>query len=397
MCGEHLVFLYHAAYSVGSSPRVRGTPKRYYWAGIILRFIPACAGNTCWGTTRIRCAPGSSPRVRGTRPRPHRDGRKRRFIPACAGNTCSCARRLPTCPVHPRVCGEHEGGDRSRGNLGGSSPRVRGTQSRSDARSPQRRFIPACAGNTNARTLQRQLKPVHPRVCGEHVSFGRCSVRLRGSSPRVRGTPAERPHPLDRLRFIPACAGNTSSARLISATISVHPRVCGEHRNVANAAGDTYGSSPRVRGTRRRRASVDRRRRFIPRVRGTRRGRRCPHQYRRFIPACAGNTHHTVLAQRCQYGSSPRVRGTPLAHRRESLVDRFIPACAGNTHATIGPASFSGSSPRVRGTPLGLLPARYGRRFIPACAGNTERRSFRLTTLTVHPRVCGEHFIATCA
>ena len=65
-----------------------------------------------------------------------------------------------------------------------------------------------------------------------------------GSSPRVRGTPLERFLLGEHLRFIPACAGNSSVATRCEAMVAVHPRVCGELPEAA--------------------VVVERRRRFIP-------------------------------------------------------------------------------------------------------------------------------------
>ena len=152
----------------------------------------------------------------------------------------------------------------------------------------------------------------------------------------------------------------------------------------------------------------------------------------RFIPACAGNigmgrsffsgmaVHPRVCGEHCAWspwfrpcrGSSPRVRGTFASASVLSRLRRFIPACAGNIAATIGrmtiltvhprvcgehnylksdPSGPPGSSPRVRGT--FDCPRRVGRvtRFIPACAGNIDSGRFRSIRGTVHPRVCGEH------
>ena len=226
------------------------------------------------------------------------------------------------------------------------------------------RFIPACAGNTLPLRSPAFPCAVHPRVCGEHASrqFANCPIR----------------------RFIPACAGNTRpcTGRSISAT--VHP----------------------------------------PRVRGTPDASPSPLMLPRFIPACAGNTawflvsllrvlvhprvcgEHPGYLQRGRevYGSSPRVRGTPHLPCLVCGLYRFIPACAGNTclpsclpvHPRVCgehlPAFLpAGSSPRVRGTPNaeGIIVEYL--RFIPACAGNTPH-VLQVTKLkTVHPRVCGEH------
>ena len=189
MCGEHVVLFCVMPVASGSSPRVRGTrqssPHGYRLTGI----IPACAGNT--RRSRIRrkdsrdhprvcrehvmdvgdstVEPGSSPRVRGTLPARHQSkGGKR---------------------DHPRVCGEHR------------FPSVM------DALRPW--IIPACAGNTWMVPIILCPERDHPRVCGEHLAAYGADHKAKGSSPRVRGTPAGGPSPSPPSGIIPACAGNT--------------------------------------------------------------------------------------------------------------------------------------------------------------------------------------------
>ncbi len=90
----------------------------------------------------------------------------------------------------------------------GSSPRVRGTlHSIADALA-EFRFIPACAGNAGRPGGFLGSSPVHPRVCGERSCTIKITCRYPGSSPRVRGTPRNRPAHILNHRFIPACAGN---------------------------------------------------------------------------------------------------------------------------------------------------------------------------------------------
>jgi hypothetical protein len=132
-------------------------------------------------------------------------------------------------PVHPRVCGEHVLSIGYLSRPHGSSPRVRGTLLRRLQSFASRRFIPACAGNTEARERQHALPAVHPRVCGEHISSTWGSVSEGGSSPRVRGTHNIQHTVRYTERFIPACAGNTDPDLRLSRPVPVHPRVCGEH------------------------------------------------------------------------------------------------------------------------------------------------------------------------
>ena len=151
----------------------------------------------------------------------------------------------------------------------GSSPRVRGTHNKDVAISNIKRFIPACAGNAFSIVRFNLEKPVHPRVCGERVTG---SARLRsmtGSSPRVRGTRKRTDKQSIIDRFIPACAGNALSPPGSRSDSPVHPRVCGERLPPIKTALSAIGSSPRVRGTH-------------PLL-------LAPSDLRRFIPACAGN------------------------------------------------------------------------------------------------------------
>ena len=111
---------------------------------------------------------GSSPRVRGTLNIIGVYLWVLRFIPACAGNTHWLVINDVTLPVHPRVCGEHICAQWRRYRMTGSSPRVRGTHRGSALDTMPMRFIPACAGNTWFPRRQDSQFPVHPRVCGEH-------------------------------------------------------------------------------------------------------------------------------------------------------------------------------------------------------------------------------------
>ena len=376
----------------GSSPRVRGTLRHRRAHGLGLRFIPACAGNSAWSTRKPTspavhprvcgelwrqrfCRPlmtGSSPRVRGTRAVALALAvSDRRFIPACAGN--SSPQPLPLRPraVHPRVCGELLGHRFAHLGSRGSSPRVRGTPGVGSANGRHHRFIPACAGNSVRSTSSNTSTPVHPRVCGELGAIQIAADSLDGSSPRVRGTRPTGKGSANSRRFIPACAGNSKSRRLARTPRPVHPRVCGELDQSSSGTPRKGGSSPRVRGTRA----------------GGQRGQRCG----RFIPACAGNSGRAFL-QRPTTTVHPRVCGELHQWTDQGPQDgRFIPACAGNSLEGLPSAvRRGGSSPRVRGTPRRRWCSSRCCRFIPACAGNSVRPSAKAASTAVHPRVCGE-------
>ena len=109
-------------------------------------------------------------------------------------------------------------------------------------------IIPAYAGSTDYRRIDRKRWWDHPRVCGEHFSLLSSRMARKGSSPRMRGARGNRLYLPLRHRIIPAYAGSTLSSCLVAELIRDHPRVCGEHRQTIGRTPETSGSSPRMRG-----------------------------------------------------------------------------------------------------------------------------------------------------
>ena len=269
-CGEREPARHNVAAGLGSSPRLRGTPVIKPPGPYAERFIPAPAGNAAvvapspipitvhpraCGERRHQpdaaTGPlGSSPRLRGTPGTPAPGHASGRFIPAPAGNARVPASRRWTATVHPRACGERAAGAWDAPEVIGSSPRLRGTPAWNRGWGMSIRFIPAPAGN--ARNLQRHgvRLAVHPRACGERVFFPPPSKSVRGSSPRLRGTPVIKPPGPYAERFIPAPAGNAPGHFSGCAPSSVHPRACGERSSARAIDQNRCGSSPRLRGTR---------------------------------------------------------------------------------------------------------------------------------------------------
>ena len=153
-----------------------------------------------------------------------------RFIPAGAGNALRKVSASIPVPVHPRGCGERGGVDCPHLSQTGSSPRVRGTLLQLDKAEVFARFIPAGAGNAMARSQGAVKTAVHPRGCGERRNLRQYGRREVGSSPRVRGTLYKRRLWTPESRFIPAGAGNALLNVGLRVLLSVHPRGCGERR-----------------------------------------------------------------------------------------------------------------------------------------------------------------------
>src|SRR5690606_10914736 len=91
---------------------------------------------------------GSSPHARGTRTVTWSSGLLLRFIPACAGNTLPWLFLRYYVSIHPRMRGEHGSGHVAKQKARGSSPHARGTLPPRMTPTARTRFIPACAGNT---------------------------------------------------------------------------------------------------------------------------------------------------------------------------------------------------------------------------------------------------------
>ena len=200
----------------------------------VLKSTQTVHPRACGEHTRIRqwavSSRGSSPRLRGTLERCFLEVKFQRFIPAPAGNTQSMSSGWASQSVHPRACGEHTVSLTLTLGYSGSSPRLRGTLRGAGAEYIPFRFIPAPAGNTSSATLR--------------------APPTGGSSPRLRGTQVEMPTITAPGRFIPAPAGNTRHGTISVAVMTVHPRACGEHTSPSPTTARTCGSSPRLRGTR---------------------------------------------------------------------------------------------------------------------------------------------------
>ena len=145
--GEHPLTVSRSRPRVGSSPRTRGTRQFPVFGFGQFRFIPAHAGNTLSyqherpeqpvhprargehtpDPARINATHGSSPRTRGTPLPSKQHDVVLRFIPAHAGNTRTGRTTSAIRPVHPRARGEHIFFLRMASASFGSSPRTRGT------------------------------------------------------------------------------------------------------------------------------------------------------------------------------------------------------------------------------------------------------------------------------
>ena len=151
--------------------------------------------------------------------------------------------------VHPRLRGELLFKPNKHKSTPGSSPLARGTRKTAKDSHSSAGFIPACAGNSAGCPQVSDRHPVHPRLRGELTLVVPASRPITGSAPLARGTlnffiREELIH-----RFIPACAGNSSSPVGHFGVCTVHPRLRGELSGRYIQTSCECGSSPLARGT----------------------------------------------------------------------------------------------------------------------------------------------------
>ena len=139
------------------------------------------------------------------------------------------------------------------------------------------------------------------------------------------------------------------------------------------------------------------------------------------LPSVAVAVHPHVCGEHCTFsgscvtssGSSPRVWGTCDQRRRMGGGWRFIPTCVGNINGTTARLSAMTVHPHVCGEHAAQSPLQprsppvhphvcgehaeaeqqyeLGGRFIPTCVGNIMSMAWTEFRSAVHPHVCGEH------
>ena len=259
------------------------------------------------------------------------DGGEMRIIPAHAGQTWIIPPNTCSSSDHPRACGANSNKGSATVSASGSSPRMRGKHECSPSRHLQRRIIPAHAGQTEGRALADSWNADHPRACGANGEGADAGSELVGSSPRMRGKPGVAWQARELTRIIPAHAGQTDAGAGWAHGSPDHPRACGANvLSICRQTGKT-GSSPRMRGKREGVPLADDRLRIIPAHAGQTPQHSLAHAVTPDHPrACGANSSefHLTLPPS---GSSPRMRGKHHDNDDPEPPLRIIPAHAGQT------------------------------------------------------------------
>ena len=208
---------------------MRGKHGQYRRRRLLARNIPAYAGKTNSSWLSAWAVAGTSPRMRGKPWFALTLNTPLGNIPAYAGKTRGEKDAGQFGEEHPRVCGENNVSAEVEGLKNGTSPRMRGKPAQSHQPDASTRNIPAYAGKTPLSPLALLAAKEHPRVCGENpLPAGRC-VTVSGTSPRMRGKPSGNHWDSAQQGNIPAYAGKTFFPLTRVLTSREHPRVCGEN------------------------------------------------------------------------------------------------------------------------------------------------------------------------
>ena len=186
--------------------------------------------------------------MRGKHRLVERDDRAQRYNPACAEKTLALRGSTDARAIQPRVCGENFSSFAIARETLDTTPRVRGKLFSTTTKGASSRYNPACAGKTRVQGCHRQPDAIQPRVCGENAASVRGTLVRFDTTPRVRGKPEGNLGVGRRVRYNPACAGKTSSARLASVRTTIQPRVCGENASERSTVIVRVDTTPRVRG-----------------------------------------------------------------------------------------------------------------------------------------------------
>ena len=280
-----------------------------------------------------------------------------------------------------------------------TTPRVRGLLTSLFRLRREMRYNPACAGTTVYTSWLYLSVQIQPRVCGDYqLTFFSCSATI-DTTPRVRGLLRVAGVRKVIYRYNPACAGTTPAHPSAPSPASIQPRVCGDYGCGSTTDARPADTTPRVRGLRRDSYRVGSRLRYTPACAGTTYVLPCPKRGRPIQPRVCGDYSLTDKAAGSTTDTTPRVRGLPRKDAGMTQTERYNPACAGTTSARCRSAMRPAIQPRVCGDYFGsiaLFAACIAIRYNPACAGTTARQTCRGTLWPIQPRVCGDYSLPCC-
>ena len=170
-----------------------------------------------------------------------------RITPAYAGTTIKCVENADDNEDHPRLRGNHCILRWPSTGFLGSPPLTREPLSTLPSTFSTLRITPAYAGTTRPRKLPLLAFEDHPRLRGNHRRKSAAISGRRGSPPLTREPPAKAGLSKSELGITPAYAGTTMLCTLRRASLQDHPRLRGNHYDLALLPTLLQGSPPLTR------------------------------------------------------------------------------------------------------------------------------------------------------
>ena len=213
----------------GSSPHTRGALQDPTEPSQENMDHPRIRGEHLANAASITNPYGSSPHTRGARAHRGAEVPPDGIIPAYAGSTQRRVGVEQPPQDHPRIRGEHGSAARPPTRTWGSSPHTRGAHVVGSGGAAAGGIIPAYAGSTEVQIPLFRILADHPRIRGEHKGGNVEMTSRSGSSPHTRGAQTRPTQESHRPRIIPAYAGSTLRAASAASAGVDHPRIRGEH------------------------------------------------------------------------------------------------------------------------------------------------------------------------
>ena len=211
------------------------------------------------------------------------------------------------------------------------------------------RNIPAYAGKTSVRVAGARRIEKHPRIRGEN-RHRKMSLKLsKETSPHTRGKPDVSKLDWDEFRNIPAYAGKTAERNIQRATSKKHPRIRGENLRIIVENGEPWETSPHTRGKRTPRIHTSPRFGNIPAYAGKTRSELHDQRRARKHPRIRGENLVDDSWRIMGGETSPHTRGKPADEYLSLDSQRNIPAYAGKTTVLSFRPLGRRKHPRIRG------------------------------------------------
>ena len=169
VCGDYTLQAHDLTLCADTTPRMRGLPHKWGWAGSILTIQPRVCGDYACSSSCTIANIDTTPRMRGLPCRRMSGWRTMRYNPAYAGTTILPQTSGLKTSIQPRVCGDYMRQMAIGVMPSDTTPRMRGLLREWANDCTDVRYNPAYAGTTIVRIEAVCVDEIQPRVCGDYL------------------------------------------------------------------------------------------------------------------------------------------------------------------------------------------------------------------------------------